>query len=486
MKTLVNILADYAQSQPEALFAADGNDAKVTYGQAWNDVRRMAGCMAEAHGIGRGDGVVVRCAQSVAYLEVILACNLLNAVFVPVEDKASEERVNDIVSETGAKLYVSIVPEAVAVPNVLYEDLTGCERAIERFEFPEAADVSEILYTTGTTGKSKGIVITHGANIALAQNVMYGVHMRPHNVEMIPLVMSHSHGLRTFYANLYNGGAVVLTNGVLKVKALFRMLDEYGVNSMDLSPSAAQFLIKLAKDAFWEKARRFDYIEIGTAALPEDLKAQLVENLPGVHLYNFYGSTESGRSCVLDFSVAPDKKKCIGKPSRNSEIVFTDENRKPKVATPEDPGLLASRGPMNMNGYLGNEELTRSILIDGFVCTNDLGYFDEEGYAYVVGRQDDVINFAGIKISPTEIEDVVLQYSGVAEAACVGKEDATAGQIPKLYVVAKEASGFDMDEFWAYLNARIDRAKLPKGVELIDELPRTYNGKVNRKELAKL
>ena len=310
--------------------------------------------------------------------------------------------------------------------------------------------------------------------------------MNENNVELIPLVMSHSHGLRTFYANLLNGGTVVLTDGVMNVKELFRLMEQYHVTSLDLSPSAAQILIKLSKGKFWEKARNLEYIEIGTAVLPEELKDQLVNNLPGVHLYNFYGSTESGRSCVLDFSVERGRKKCIGKPSRNSTIIFTDDARNSISATIDKPGLLASCGPMNMSAYWHNDDLTREILKENYVLTNDIGYIDQDGFVYVIGRRDDVINYNGIKISPTEIEDTVRQYQGIADCACVGIPDAVAGMIPKLYIVVREDVCFCRDSFMDFLNAHLDKNKMPKAVNILDDLPKTFNGKLDRKALKTL
>jgi long-chain acyl-CoA synthetase len=141
---------------------------------------------------------------------------------------------------------------------------------------------------------------------------------------------------------------------------------------------------------------------------------------------------------------------------------------------------------MNMTCYWNNPELTGEILVNGFVCTNDIGYFDEDGYAYVVGRRDDVINCNGIKISPTEIEDIVITYPAVSETALVGKPDPIAGQIPKLYIVVKDPASFNSEDFWSFLSNRMDKTKMPKSFEIIDALPRTYNGKLNRKELERL
>lgn len=139
-----------------------------------------------------------------------------------------------------------------------------------------------------------------------------------------------------------------------------------------------------------------------------------------------------------------------------------------------------------MRSYWKHPELTRSVLANGCVCTNDIGYFDEEGYAYIIGRRDDVINFNGIKISLVEIEDVVTAHFNVQEAACIGKADPVAGQVPVLFVVPKNLQTFNRGEFYSYLTSRLDRTKMPKSVEIIESLPRTHNGKLNRKVLEDL
>lgn len=482
MNTLIDILKHFSESQPSKLFVADVNNY-MTYEKAWENAVNVASRLKNSYGINRGDRVLIQCNQSIEYLAVYLGCILHGAVFVPVEENASSQRIKEIADEVQCRLFVNIKN---AEPAATAEELVQSSDEPYEITLPSPDDISEILYTTGTTGVSKGIVITNRANIALAENVKYGVQMKGNNVELIPLVMSHSHGLRTFYANLFNGSSVVIANGVMNVKQIFKMMDDYGVTSVDISPSAAQILIKLSKGLFWEKARHLDYIEIGTAALDENLKRQLVQNLPGVRLYNSYGSTESGRTCILDFSKEAGKNNCIGKPSKNAKIVFTDNSRTPINATSDNPGLLASSGPMNMTCYWKNEKLTNAIMMNGYVCTNDMGYFDEEGYAYVVGRKDDVINYNGIKIAPSEIEEVVIQYSDISETACVGREDSVSGQIPVLFIVPKDITTFNTLDFKAFLSARLDRTKMPKMIEMIEALPRTYNGKIDRKELKRI
>lgn len=120
---------------------------------------------------------------------------------------------------------------------------------------------------------------------------------------------------------------------------------------------------------------------------------------------------------------------------------------------------------------------------DGFVYTNDLGYIDEDGYVYVLGRKDDVINYKGIKIAPEEIEESVKKYAEIIDCACVPKADKMMGQVPKLFVVVRDKNAFRKIELFKFLEAYVDANKMPKEIEVIDEIPRTANGKIQRAKL---
>lgn len=483
MDSMVKILAAHAESQPERLFIADHRGNECTYLEAWCMVKRAACHLRMCEDIRVGDRVMAECGQDVWFLLLDFACELIGAVFVPVDMSASVDRIKSIYDESDAKLIVSQALKGSFAKNVLFEQVFAETTMLDDHTFPKGNSIAEILYTTGTTGKSKGIVITNEANIAVAENIKYGVEMKPHNIEFIPIPISHSHGLRCCYANLLNGGTIVLMDGLMNMKKVFQMLDDYSVTSVDISPSAAQLLIKISKGAFWEYGSRMDYIQIGTAVLPDKLKNQLLKELPGVRLYNFYGSTESGRSCVLDFSKETNRDNCIGKPTINAEIIFTNDERQQVEATKESPGLLASRGRMNMRCYWKNPGLTREIVRDNFVFTNDLGYTDDEGYVYVIGRKDDVINYNGIKIAPEEIEQVAIGYPGIKDAACVSWPDDMAGQVPRLFVSVDEYFGFDYKSYLDFLQDHLDGNKLPKRVDVIENIPRTSNGKIIRGEL---
>ncbi len=483
MNSIVEVVASHAETNPDKICIVDIKGS-YTYKDTWKKVQDIAYLFMEMK-IEKGDCVIVECTQDFEFLVCNLSCQLIGAIFVPVELKASFEKVSMILEDTDAKLFLYASTYELAVPMLKMENLfqRELENTGKSFLFPLNETTAEILYTTGTTGRSKGVEITNGNNIAIAENIKYGTEMKSNNVELIPLPLSHSHGLRGCYANLLNGSTIVLCNGVSQAKRIFEWMDQYKITSMDLSPSAAVVLLKLSKGKFFEVGVQLDYIEIGTAALEEDTKKLLLSGFPTARLYNFYGTTESGRTCILDFSKDRDRCRCIGKPTRNAKFIVTDENRNIISSSADNLGLLASAGTMNMKGYWKQPELTSQVMQNGFVYTNDLGYIDEDGFVYVLGRKDDVINCGGIKIAPEEIEESVRKYQGIVDCACVPMEDKILGQVPKIFIVVDNKETFQKKDLKKFLKGYIDDSKMPRKIEIIDEIPRTYNGKIQRAKL---
>ena len=169
----------------------------------------------------------------------------------------------------------------------------------------------------------------------------------------------------------------------------------------------------------------------------------------------------------------------------NADFIVVDENRNDITAsaTADEPGFLASSGAINMKGYWKEPGLTAEAMADGFIYTKDLGYIDEEGYIYMLGRKDDVINYGGVKIAPEEIEGQVRTHHAIEDCACIPIKDELTGQAPKLFIALKKDADYDAKEFRAFLKTALDANKQPKVIEIIDEIPRTFNGKIQRKQL---
>lgn len=491
--SIVENIARHAMKQPDKLCLADSKKA-FTYGEIWPRIKGLSDKLKEL-GASFDKCVVIECNQSVDYMVCEFAIQLSGAVFVPLEKNAAADRIAEITNDTEAAVYISKkltdevlskLDHEVAFFNIDeasdFADYEGCTD-LDSIAFPQKEHVAEILFSTGTTGKSKGIVLTHGNDIALAENVMYGVKMKKDNVELIPMPLSHSHGLRRTYGNMANGSSVVYVEGVTLLKKVFDMMDKYSVTSMDLSPSMLSIIFKLSKDRLGDYADVMDYIQLGSAPLPEEDKIHLSRILPNTRLYNFYGSTEAGCSCLLDFNSMSGKPGCIGKPAVNAEFIVVDENRNVIESSLDNTGFLASSGAINMKCYFNAPELTAEAMDGEFIYTKDTGYIDEEGYIYMLGRKDDVINYGGIKISPEELEAIIVQNPIVKDCALIPVKDPLTGQAPKLYIQLEDGAEYDMKTFKVFLAEKLDANKQPKFIELIDEIPRTFNGKIKRKEL---
>lgn len=484
-QSIVEWIAFHAQQQPDRLCLADGAKA-ASYQQVWRNIYGLSRHL-KTIGVSTGDCVLVECTQNVDYMICEFAIQLAGGIFVPVEKNSAADRIHSMVQGVDGKLYIGKKAINEEVPFLPIQSVSDYQYDgsidLDNVTFPKESDTAEILFSTGTTGKSKGIELSHGNDVALAENVMYGVQMKEYNVELIPMPLSHSHGLRRCYGNMLNGSSAVFINGVTLLQAVFSLMDQYHVTSMDLSPSNLSIIFKLSKDRLGDYADQLDYIQLGSAPLPEEDKLHLSRLLPKTRLYNFYGSTEAGCSCLLDFNAASGKPGCIGKPAKNAQFIVVDENRNIIDSSIDHLGFLASSGSINMKGYWKDPQLTKEAMENGFLYTKDLGYIDEEGFIYMLGRKDDVINYGGIKISPEEIESIVIKHPQVNDCACIPVKDPLTGQAPKLFISIQDPQQYDQKELKNYLLKNLDANKQPKFIEVIDQIPRTFNGKIQRNKL---
>ena len=485
-KSIVEAVFSHAEKQPGKLCLAD-ESRKVTYGEYKKEICRMAAFLKKL-GIKKDEKVVAEASQTVDFLALELAVQLLGGVFVPVEHNCAFEKASKIADVCEAAVIITEKEISAECNRTHFTMSNFCKAVTElmplcNYRFPERNDTSELLFSTGTTGKEKGIIITHRNNIALAQNVIYGVELQADNVELIPSPMNHSHGLRRYYANMYKGATVILISGVMNVLGFFRMMDNYGVNSIDLVPTALAVLLKLSKNKFAEYRDVLRYIQLGSAPLAESDKKIICSLLPKTHLYNFYGSTESGCICIYDFNDGIDKPNCIGKPTYNAEIVIVNEEREPIKSDKENTGLLSSKGAMNMAGYWKDEEETAKALSDGIIYSNDEAYIDSDGDIILLGRKGDTINIGGNKVSPDEIEDVAKKHPDIADCGCIGVKDELRGSQPKLYVKMKSGRIFDPVSVRNLISAELEPYKVPDLIEETDEIPRSFNGKLLRRVL---
>jgi acyl-CoA synthetase (AMP-forming)/AMP-acid ligase II len=487
--SVVEAIYCHSLDLPDKLCVADRSSA-YSYSAFFRLIGQYAACFASLH-IGRQDKVILEASQTADFPAAAFALHLLGAVFVPVERNCSAEKILSIAGRCTAALIVSSKAPATESPKSMTAgDLKALVRELPPFSaseaFPAGGELCEILFSTGTTGKEKGIMLSHRNEVAAAENIVCGSKMDSGVTELIPSPLNHSHGLRSFYANMLCGGTVILHESIMDLNGFFRAMEQYRVNAVDLVPSALSAILKFSGGKLGEYRDQMRYMEFGSEAMLASDRQTLTGLLPGIPLYNYYGSTESGRSCVFDFNSGNDKHGCIGRATVNSRIVIMDETRKPIVSSPERTGLIASAGPMNMVGYWQDAEETARAGDGTYIYSSDEAYIDSDGDIILLGRTNDVINIGGKKVSPAEIENAAVQFPAVADCGCTAVSDSVTGQAAKLFLQLRTGAVFERKAFLAFLSEKLEPYKVPKQIEIIPKIPRTYNGKLIRRQLKDL
>ena len=484
MDTILHYIQKYAQTQPDTMAVCELRKS-VTYKEYWSSIRKTAGVLM-GMGIRKGDHVMLRCTQNIDYLTVFSALQYMQALVIPVEKSTSVERVLEIGGRVDSECLISD-KEADGISSIKIKDIIARAKDADEadLELPGENDRSMLLFTTGTTGSSKGVVMLHRGDVGIAGNVIEGTSMKKGNVEIIPMPLNHSFGIRRYQSDMVNGGTVCLMDGMVFIGTLWKLVEKYGATSMAISPASLGMIFHLSDERIADYADQLDYIQIGSAPLAEADKEKLLRLLPDTRLYNFYGSSEAGCACILEFSGNGNKTGCIGRPTVNSIVRFTDDaGNVVENGSPEAPALLSWGGSIVMEGYYNDPDLTAETLVGGYVRTKDLAYLDEDGDCILVGRADDVINYGGSKISPAEIENLALGYEYIDDVAFTSISDPITGELPVILVIQKD--GYDEAEFERFLTDRLESYKLSRKYIYVDNIPKTFKGSVLRKEVRKL
>ncbi|MBO4500449.1 MAG: acyl--CoA ligase [Bacteroidaceae bacterium] len=478
MRSVVKKIFSYSQETPEKT-AIIASDRTVSYSDFWKLIQGTAIKLKEKD-ILEGDRVILEASHTVEYLVCCYAIHLAKAVHVPVEKDIPDDRVAAISSEIKPKMVLK-GPHPFAQLNLSFDSLIDNPATVR--DFPSEDMLQEILFTTGTTGKSKGVMVTHFAQMNMCESQNAVLDYSKDNVWLIPTPMNHAAGLRKTHMSMVNGSTVLLIDGFKNLKLFFDSMRSYKVTSLYLPPSAVHYILMLAPKELACYDEQLDFLYSSSSALPGGDKEKLIELLPHVRKFDAYGGSEVGAVCYIDYNSEHKGIGCVGKANPGVDIFIVDEDYKPYKASKENPGIIAIRSNTVTSGYWNEPKLTADTIHDGVIYMTDLGYLDNDGYLYLVGRRDDVINIGGLKVAPTEVEDVALRFDKISECACVPFEDKNYGRVLKMYVAMKDGFSFNTEEIVSYLETKLEAYKIPKQIECIPEIPKTYNGKIDRKKL---
>ena len=430
MLTLEDYLAQDARLYPEKT-AVITRDETLNYAQLWQRVQERA------KDFPKGQVIAFRTTQNIDFLVTYLAIHLAGSVATPLEK---------------------------ATPDNLFEEISA---RLSACSYPEGT--ADVLYTTGTTGKSKGVMISHRTIVADAENLIAGQGFSHDLVFVIHGPLNHIGSLSKIFPIILQGGTLHILDGLRDAEVFFDAFKAEGKYATFFVPANIRFLLTFDAQRFAALADKLDFVESGGAPLSHADMLQLCEILPHTRLYNTYASTETGIIATYNYNDGRCLAGCLGHPMPHSRVVITPE------------GMISCQGDTLMSGYIGDPELTATVLRGDTVYMSDYGSIDDEGMLHIGGRESEVINVGGYKVAPTEVEDVAMSIEGIQDCICISAEHRIMGKAVKLLVVMKEGAVFDKKTIARYIAARLEPYKVPQLYEQVEKIARTYNGKLDRK-----
>ncbi|GAA0314380.1 long-chain fatty acid--CoA ligase [Bacillus carboniphilus] len=443
-------------------------------------------------GINKGDRVALISPNDLSYLDLLLACSKIGAIFVPLNWRLSTKEIEWILkdsrpsivfyhSEYGEKVSGFDPKKTIQLDNEQYRQLVTTKDApfyipVEQSE----RDGLAMIYTGGTTGKPKGVILSHQSILWNAMNTVISWNLSKEDATLTVLPMFHTGGLNALTIPiLLMGGKVVLSHSFTPKKAT-QLINEHGCTIILFVPTMYQAFIQ-SKEFQEHSYPSMKVFLSGGAPCPLEIYDAFKQK--GILFKEGYGLTEAGpNNFYIDPEMAYEKRGSVGKPMMFNEVKIMTENQ--QEAKPHEIGELLLKGKHAFENYWNNPEATLETKRDGWLATGDLAKRDEEGYFYIVGRKKDTIITGGENVHPLEVEHCLVQHPAVVEAAVVGIPDSFWGEKVTAFLVVKQV--VSAEELTSFCAEQLGRYKIPKSYHILEELPKTHVGKIDKKELKEM
>lgn len=486
--------------------AVAAEDGEATFAELLQASLALAAAL-QTEGLEPGDRVALFMENSLACAIAVFGVLAAGGIFVMVNAQTPEERLRYIVDDSGSRFLLAEgslcriavggargtdgAPQLVfdRPPADLAEEGSAFSQMIESTGSPSdwsgrASDLAALLYTSGSTGVPKGVMLSHESlsfvTGSIAEYLRLGSEDRILNV----LPMTFGYGLSQLLLTARLGATLLLERSFVYPAQTLRRLEESQATVLPGIPTIFATLSSYFGDAgtAYPSVRT---ITNAAAALPPSLHSPIRKLFPNASLFRMYGQTECIRVCYLEPELVDQKPTSVGKAIPGTEVFLLDEDGRP--AAPGSVGTLHVRGPHLMRGYWNAPELTTSRLVGDddvpALSTHDLFTMDADGDLYFVSRSDEIIKTRGEKVSPIQVEETLFSIEGIKEAAVVGVPDELLGEAICAYVVLEEGSALEEADVVRACREHLEAFAVPHDVRFIDELPKTPSGKVRKKSL---
>jgi long-chain acyl-CoA synthetase len=479
-----------SRSEKRRTCLIDG-DRTISYVEIESQIHAFATLISEQIGVKQGDRVAIFLPNCWQFVASMFAVFMLGAIAVPIDFRSTQGELSFLMKDSGATLIVSdsskkqILP--AEVPALLVEahpekDLVPGAKEIDhtfKSKISSQSDIALIIYTGGTTGPPKGVMLSHRNLYAVLRGMSLAWDLKNGGETFVAVLpMSHSGGLNcNVNVMIFNSGRILIMKKFEPPK-LLDMIEKYRVTGFAAVPTVYNALIR--EPDLEHRNLSSLRICLSSGAALSDNTVRLFREKSGILINQGWGLTEASPQLTLS-PIGVYETSYVGKPLSGMEIATMDENH--NVLTFGEVGELVARGDQIMGGYWHNEKETMKVLLsDGWLLTGDIGRVTEKG-VYLLGRKKDVINSGGYKIWPGEIERVLMENEHVKEAAVIGVPDDYLGEAVKACIVM--STPITEEDLRIFCKIHLSSYKIPRYFEFLDSLPKTSVGKILSRNLSR-
>lgn len=498
--TVGDILLNVAETKPDVVGIVDG-DRRLTWRETNERVNRASNALI-ALGLRNGDRVGILSRNSHQFLETYFALAKAGLVGVAINARFKAREVEHYLNDSGAVAlivsedFTSLAREALrgapAIRHVIgigaahgfdldFEDIQRDAAPQEPDRAVHEDDLFVLAYTSGTTGRPKGAMLTHRNSLAASTSNALEYRLLPHHRFLLGSAFYFASACGSRFPPILRGCTTVVTN--FEPGEVLRLIEEERITHTSMSPSGLAMLLE-HPDIDRRDLGSLEWILMTSAATPVPLLRRAIERIGHKFMMGF-GLSETGPSGLFlqgeDVKLDGDEKEVrrlasIGRASAGNRVRIVDPDGK---SLPRgEQGELVIRGACVMQGYWNDPEGTAEALRDGWLYTGDLGIMDEDGYVFVTDRRKDVIVSGGINVYPREIEEVLFGHPAILEAAVIGVPHEHWGETVKAVIALRTGQSVTPEEVIAYCKERLASYKKPTSVEIWDSLPKTGSNKV--------
>lgn len=466
---LPNFLKQRANVTPNRI-AIEIDEVQMTFQSLHQEVEILARKIASEN-IQRGDIVAVFMNNSLEMIQVIHALKYVGAVTLLLNTRLSIPEIEWQLSDTTPTLLITDDKIELAYRQKTINEIKGnIELDYDCQQYFEEQDTDTIMYTSGTTGNPKGVMLTYGNHYHSAIGSVLNLGLHGDDCWLACLPFFHVSGYSTLMKNVIYGMRIVVLNNPSAEK-IIDTIQEKEVTIASVVTKLAQEIVTINK----EIPSNFRCLLLGGGPAPVSLLEKCEEKR--IPVFQTYGMTETASQIVtLSPEYARLKIGSAGKALFPCDVKVVKDGKEVESTV---AGEIIVRGPNVTKGYYGREEATKESIVDGWLHTGDVGYIDEEGFLFVLDRRKDMFISGGENVYPSQIENVLLQHDSIMDAGVIGIEDESWGKVPCAFVVGN----VDEEEVIRYCVENLAKYKVPKKIVIVDELPRNASKKLLRRKL---